>query len=67
MKPNSNCAASDIILLFQGGFQVTVNQLLEKVTLHELVSGEKESENILKEMLMNSSRTAVEKLALNQL
>ena len=47
--------------------QFTVNQLLEKVTLHELVSGEKESENILKEMLMNSSRTAVEKLALNQL
>jgi hypothetical protein len=44
-----------------------VNQLLEKVTLHDLVSPEKESEKILKELLMNSSRTAVEKLALNQL
>jgi hypothetical protein len=47
--------------------QFTVNQLLEKVTLYDLVSGEKQSENILKELLMNSSRTAVEKLALNQM
>jgi Rrf2 family protein len=47
--------------------QFTVNQLLEKVTLYDLVSGEKESEKILKELLLNSSRTAVEKLALNQL
>lgn len=47
--------------------QFTVNQLLEKVTLHDLVSGEKESEKILKELLMDSSKTAVEKLALNQL
>lgn len=47
--------------------QFTVNQLLEKVTLYDLVSGEKESEKILKELLMNSSKTALEKLALNQL
>jgi Rrf2 family protein len=47
--------------------QFTVNQLLEKVTLYDLVSGEKHSENILKELLMNSSRTAVEKLLLNQM
>ncbi len=47
--------------------QFTVNQLLEKVTLYDLVNTEKESDKILKELLMNSSRTAVEKLALNQL
>lgn len=46
--------------------QFTVNQLLEKVTLYDLVSGEKQSENILKELLMNSSKAAVEKLLLNQ-
>jgi Rrf2 family protein len=47
--------------------QFTVNQLLEKVTLYDLVTGEKESENILKELLLNSSRAAVEKLALNRM
>lgn len=47
--------------------QFTVNQLLEKVTLYDLVTPEKESEKILKELLMSSSRTAVEKLALNQM
>jgi Rrf2 family iron-sulfur cluster assembly transcriptional regulator len=47
--------------------QFTVNQLLEKVTLYDLVSGEKESEKILKELIMNSSKAAVEKLALNQM
>lgn len=47
--------------------QFTVNQLLEKVTLYELVNSENESEKILKELLMNSSRSAVEKLALNQM
>jgi Rrf2 family protein len=46
--------------------QFTVNQLLDKVTLYDLVSPEKESEQLLKQLLMNSSRTAVEKLALNQ-
>ena len=47
--------------------QFTVNQLLEKVTLYDLVSGEKESEKILKELLMNSTKATVEKLALNQM
>jgi Rrf2 family protein len=46
--------------------QFTVNQLLEKVTLYDLVSSEKESANILKELLMDSSRNAIEKLALHQ-